>query len=180
MGKVIEYTLISADGVFEDPVGMGVGSYQDDAYLRDGLNVLMACEALLFGRTTYEAFAKLYGGEGSHKPQWADRLNAMKKYVFTSTMENPTWTNTEVIRSDPATEVQRLKTAIGGDLLILGHGQLAETLLRKRVTDLIDLTIYPFFRGQGKSFFREDQSAQLSLVTTKVFSNILKLTYAIQ
>lgn len=178
MGNVIEYTLVSADGVFEDPVEMGVGRYQDDGYLRDGLNVLMACQALLFGRRTYEAFARLYGGDGSHKPQWADRLNDMTKYVFSSTLETPLWTNTEIVRSDPASRVRRLKSEINGDLLILGHGQLAEALLRQRVTDLIDLTIYPFLRGEGKSFFRAGQSAGLRLVTTKVFSNVVKLTYA--
>jgi dihydrofolate reductase len=179
MRKVIEYTLISADGVFEDPVAMGVGTYQDDAYLRDGLTLLMACQALLFGRRTYEAFAKLYGGDGSHKPQWADRLNVMHKYVFSSTMERPSWTNTTIVRSDPVSEVQRLKNEVGGDLLILGHGQLAETLLRQHLTDLIDLTIFPFIRGQGKSFFRDGQSANLDLVTAKVFSKIVKLTYAV-
>lgn len=180
MGKVIEYTLISVDGVFEDPVEMGVGQYQDDAYVRDGLNVLMACRALLFGRRTYEAFARLYGPGGTHKPRWADRLNEMRKYVFSSTMKKASWSNTAIVRSDPVAEVQRLKREGGGDLLILGHGQLAETLLREGVTDLIDLTTYPFLRGEGKSFFREGQRARLDLVTTKVFSNIVKVTYGVR
>ena len=179
MGKLIEYTLVSADWVFEDPVEMGVGRYQDDAYLRDGLNVLMACRALLFGRGTYEAFARLYGVGGTHKPMWANRLSEMRKYVFSSTMEQPSWRNTAIIRSDPVAEVQRLKDESEGDLLILGHGQLAEALLRRGLTDLIDLTIYPFFRGEGKSFYREGQAARLDLVTTKVFSSIVKLTYAV-
>lgn len=180
MGKVIEYTLVSADGVFEDPVAMGVGNHQDDAYLRDGLGVLMSCQALLFGRRTYEAFARLYGGGGSHKPQWAGRLSEMKKFLFSSTTETPGWTNTTVVRADPLTEVRRLKREMEGDLLILGHGRLAETLLRNRVTDLIDLTIYPLLRGQGRSFFREGQSAGLHLVTSKVFSDVVKLTYSIE
>lgn len=179
MGSVIEYTLISADGVFENPVEMGVGRYQDDAYLRDGLNVLMGCRALLFGRRTYEAFARLYGGDATHKPMWSGRLNEMPKFVFSSTMEKPGWTNTEIIRTDPVAEVQRLKGEDAGDLLVLGHGELAETLLRSGLTDFVDLTIYPFFRGEGRSFFREGQSASLDLVTTKVFSNIVKLTYTV-
>lgn len=180
MGKLIEYTLVSADGVFEDPVEMGVGRYQDDAYLRDGLHLLMASRALIFGRRSYEAFARLYGAGGTHKPMWADRLNAMPKYVFSSTMEKPGWSNTTIVRSDPLSEVQRLKDEDEGDLLILGHGQLAEGLLRGGLTDLIDLTIYPFLRGEGKSFFREGQAARLELVSTKVFSNIVKLTYAVR
>ena len=110
---------------------------------------------------------------------WANRLGDMRKYVFSSTMELPSWRNTAIIRSEPVAEVQRLKDEAEGDLLILGHGQLAEALLRRGLTDLIDLTIYPFFRGKGKSFYREGQAARLDLVTTKVFSSIVKLTYAV-
>ncbi len=58
MRKVIEYTLVSADGVFEDPANLGFMEYRDDAYLRDGLGLLVACDAMLFGRRTYQTFAK--------------------------------------------------------------------------------------------------------------------------
>src|SRR5438874_1444788 len=101
MRKVIEYTLISADGVFEDPVAMGVDEYQDEAYLRDGLGLLTACDALLFGRGMYQAFAELYDSPGRiHKPAWTDRLNAIPKYVFSSTLEKAEWRNSTVVRGD--------------------------------------------------------------------------------
>src|SRR4029453_387142 len=92
MRKVIEYVLVSADGVFEDPVAMGVGEYQDEAYLRDGLGLLTASDAILFGRRTYEAFAELYSGR-AHKLMWADRLNAIPKYVFSQPLEKAAWGN---------------------------------------------------------------------------------------
>jgi dihydrofolate reductase len=177
--KVIEYVLVSADGVFEDPVGMGVGQYQDDAYLRDGLGLLTACDAILFGRRTYESFAKLYDG-GGHKPMWAERLNAIPKYVFSSTLEKAEWSNSTVVRGDAAAEVTRLKQQDGGNLLIMGHGMLGETLLRVRLIDVIDLTIYPFLAGRGKQFFREAQDAKLRLVAVKTFSKIVKLTYELE
>ena len=69
MRKVIEYTLVSADGAFDDPGGLGFMQYQDDAYLRDGLGLLTACDAMLFGRSTYQIFAKLYQGGRAHP--WA-------------------------------------------------------------------------------------------------------------
>jgi dihydrofolate reductase len=176
MRKVIEYVLVSADGVFEDPVGMGVGKYQDEAYLRDGLGLLTACDAILFGRYTYEAFAMLYGG-GTHKPMWADRINAMPKYVFSSTLEKADWGNSTIVRGDVVTEVTRLKQQEGGNLLILGHGLFGETLLRERLIDVIDLTIYPLLVGSGKQFFREGQDAKLRLTAVKTFSKVVKLTY---
>jgi hypothetical protein len=74
---------------------MGVGAYQDDAYLRDGLGLLMACDAALFGRSTYEALARLYA-DGTHKPAWAPRLNAIQKYVFSSTLHEARWSNSTI------------------------------------------------------------------------------------
>lgn len=178
MRKVIEYVLVSADGVFEEPVAMGVGEYQDEAYLQDGLGVLMTCDAILFGRRTYEAFAELYDG-GIHKPMWADRLNAIPKYVFSSTLQEARWGNSTVIRGDAVAEVTRLKQQDGGNLLLFGHGLLGEALLRERLIDTIDLTVYPFLAGTGKQFFREGQNAKLRLVAAKTFSKIVKLRYEI-
>ena len=62
MRKIIEWCYVSADGVFEDPVSMGLLDYMDDAYLRDGIGVFEACDAILFGRSTYEIFAKIWPG----------------------------------------------------------------------------------------------------------------------
>jgi len=179
MRRVIEYVLVSADGVFEDPVGMGVGEYQDEAYLRDGLGLLMACDAIVFGRRTYEAFANLYHGR-VHKPMWADRLGAIPKYVFSSTLEKADWSNSTIVRGDVVNEVTRLKQQDGGNLLVLGHGLLGETLLRERLIDVIDLAIYPFLAGRGKQFFREGQETKLGLVAVKTFSKIVKLTYEVE
>ena len=176
MGRLIEYTLISADGVFEDPVdAVGVGEYQDDAYLRDALGVFMASDAMLFGRRTYEAFAALYM-PGRDRP-YADRINAMRKYVLSSTLEKVEWNNSVLVRGDAVTEVARLKEQDGGTLLIPGHGLLTETLLRAGLIDAIDLAIHPVLLGRGKQLFREGQEVRLRLVAAKTFSKIVKLTY---
>jgi dihydrofolate reductase len=170
--RLIEYTVVSADGVYENPARIGLREYQDDAYVRDGLGLMTACEALLFGRRTYEGFAKAWPGS-----PWADRLNAIPKYVFSSTLEKADWNNSTVVRGDVVTEVTSLKQREGGDLLILGHGLLGETLLREQLIDVIDLSIYPVVLGQGKQFFGAGQDAKLRLVATKTFSNIVKVTY---
>lgn len=174
MRKVIEYTLVSIDGVFTGPQALGFMDYRDDAYMRDGLGQLMACEAMLMGRTTYENFAKIWPGR-IHP--WADRLNAIKKYVFSSTLERAEWNNSTILRGDAAAEVGKLKEQDGGDLLVYGHGLLAETLFKQHLLDVLDVSIHPVFVGSGKTLFRGGQSADMKLVSTKSFSKIVKLTY---
>jgi dihydrofolate reductase len=174
MRKIIEYTLISIDGVVENPQLLGFMEYRDDAYMRDGLGLLMSCEALLMGRRTYQGFAKIWPG----RPHpWADRINAIKKYIFTSTMESAEWNNSTLVRGDVAAEVTRLKQQEGGDLLVFGHGLIGETLLKQNLLDVLDLSIHPVIVGSGKQFFRDGESAKLRLAATKTFSNIVKLTY---
>jgi dihydrofolate reductase len=175
MRKIIEYTLVSADGVFEDPQNWGLSNFQDDAYRRDGLGQLLACDAMLMGRRSYEFFANVYP---SRTDPWAVRVNAMHKYVFSSTLEEAGWNNSTIVRGDVAAEVAKLKQQEGRDLLIWGHGLLAQTLLSQHLLDVLDISIYPLIAGRGKLFFREGQEAGLRLVTAKTFSKgIVKLTY---
>jgi RibD C-terminal domain len=115
MRKIIEYTLVSVDGVFAGTDTSGFFEYRDEAYLRDGLGQLLSCDAMLMGRTTYENFARIWPGR-SHP--WAERINTMPKYVFSSTLEHAEWNNSTIIRGDVVAEVSRLKQQEGRDLLI--------------------------------------------------------------
>ena len=88
--------------------------YHDDAYLRDARGLFTACDAMLWGRTTYERFAKVFPGiEGAHP--YAARLNAIRKYVFSSKLEIAEWNNSTIIRGDVAAEVTKLEQQDGGD-----------------------------------------------------------------
>jgi dihydrofolate reductase len=175
MRKIIEYTLVSADGVSGDPQNWGLHDFQDDAYLRDGLGQLLACDAMLMGRHSYEFFAKVYP---ARTDPWAVRVNAIPKYVFSATLESADWENSTIVRGDVAAEVAKLKQQDGRDLLIWGHTLLAQTLLQQHLIDVLDVSIYPLLAGRGQPFLREGQEAGLKLVTAKSFSKgIVKLTY---
>ena len=127
------------------------------------------------GRTTYENFARIWLGRNH---AWAERINAMPKYVFSSTLEHTEWNNSTIIRGDVVAEVTRLKQQEGRDLLIYGHGLLGQTLLKHHLLDVLDLSIHPLVLGQGKLFFRQDETARFRLVAAKSFSKgIVKLTY---
>jgi dihydrofolate reductase len=101
----------------------------------------------------------------------------MKKYVFSSTLERADWSNSVIVRGDAGTEVKKLKQEDGGDLLVYGHGLLAETLLRQQLLDVIDISIHPLMAGSGGLFFRPGQAVGMKLATVKAFSQIVKLTY---
>ena len=175
MRNILEYTLVSLDGVYAGAAVSGFAEYRDEAYLRDGLGQALACDALLMGRTTYEDFAKIWP---RRTDPWAERINAMPKYVFSSTLEKADWNNSTIVRGDVEAYVARLKQQEGRDLLIYGHGFLAETLLKHHLLDVLDLSIYPLVLGQGKQLFRQGETAALRLVTAKSFSKgIVKLTY---
>ena len=174
MRKIIEYTLVSLDGVFAGPVVQRFLGYRDAAYLRDGLGQLLACDAMLMGRTTYEDFARIW--PGSTHP-WAERINTIQKYVFSSTLDSAGWNNSVLVRGDVETEVTKLKERDGGDLLIYGHGLLAETLLSLGLVDVLDISVHPIVAGSGKLLFREGQTVDMRLTAIKGFSKIVKLTY---
>ncbi|GHO57512.1 dihydrofolate reductase family protein [Ktedonobacter robiniae] len=176
MRNIIEYTLVSLDGVYAGAAISRFSEYRDDeAYMQDGLDQALSCGALLMGRTTYEGFAKIWP---RRTDPWADRINAMPKYVFSSTLEKADWNNSTIVRGDVVAEVTKLKQQEGRNLLIYGHGLLAETLLKHHLLDALGLSIFPFVLGQGKQLFRQGETATLKLVTTKSFSKgIVKLTY---
>ena len=88
MRKIIEYTLLSVDGVFDGQT-TGFMEFRDEAYLRDGLGLLLASDAMLMGRRTYENFAKIWPARvGSHP--WAERLNGIKSMSSPQSSTKPT------------------------------------------------------------------------------------------
>jgi len=174
MRKIIEYTLISVDGVFDSPLPLGFLEYRDDAYLRDGLGLLSACDTMLMGRRTYQTFSKLWPGRVH---PWADRLNSIQKYVFSSTLDKVEWDHSTLVRGEIATEIAELKAQKGRDIVLFGHSRIGEILLKHRLLDVLDLSIHPLFAGEGTGLFRNGQSTKLRHVATKTFSKIVKLTY---
>jgi dihydrofolate reductase len=120
MRKVIESTLVSIDGVIGDPP-VWAGEYFGEEAERAALEQLLASDAMLMGRRTYEMFAAMsLTGTGDY----ADRMNSIRKYVFSSTLEKADWNNTTIISGDAAAAVAELKQQGGQPLIMYGHGPL--------------------------------------------------------
>jgi dihydrofolate reductase len=149
MRKVIESTLVSLDGVIGDPQ-VWANEYFDEEAVATALEQLRLSDAMLMGRNTYEMFAAAWPASTG---DYADRMNEITKYVFSTTLEEATWTNATIVRGDAAVAVRELKKQGSGDLVIYGHGPLGQALLDHGLLDELRLWIHPLFVGRGTFLF---------------------------
>jgi dihydrofolate reductase len=183
MGKVVVSQFISLDGVVEDPGGAEEFDRGGWAFKFDRgpegdkfkLDEVMASEALLLGRVTYEGFAKAWP---SRSGDFADKFNGMPKYVVSTTLKDPEWNNSTVIDGDVAEAVAELKRDVDGDILVNGSVQLVQTLMEHDLVDEYRLMVFPTILGAGKRLFGEtDAAVALRLVDAKPAGETLILIY---
>jgi dihydrofolate reductase len=184
VGKVVVSQFVTVDGVMEDPGGVegldrGGWAFQFDRGPEGDkfkLDEVMASDALLLGRVTYQVFAAAWP---SRTGEFADKFNTMPKYVVSTTMEEATeWDNSTVIKGDLAEEVAKLKQQPGGDILVNGSAQLVHALMQEGLIDEYRLMVFPVVLGSGKRLFDDTSKAiPLKLVDSKPAGECLILTY---
>jgi dihydrofolate reductase len=159
VGKIIAAEYVSVDGIMRDPGGVGeieVGGwanpYWNDELAKLQADLLFASDALLLGRVTYEGFAAAWPDMEHEEGPFADKMNAMPKYVASRTLTDMAW-NAAPIEGDVADEAARLKRDSGQNLLIYGSGSLVRLLLQHGLIDQLRLMIYPVVLGAGKLRF---------------------------
>jgi dihydrofolate reductase len=159
MGKIVITEFVSLDGVMEDPGGSEDFKYggwsfefsRGDDGDKFKLDEAMDSEALLLGRVTYEGFADAWP---QREGEFADKFNNMPKYVVSSTLSNPEWTNTTVLNGDDlAAEIGKLRESEGGDIVVHGSATLAQWLLENDLVDEVRLMVFPVVLGSGKRVF---------------------------
>jgi dihydrofolate reductase len=184
MGTIVISENVSLDGVIQDPagdegfrVGGWVGLIKDRPQLNQlALDEALGAEALLLGRRSYEWFAARWP---SRSGELADRLNSLPKYVVSSTLEDPAWNNSTVLKGDPVDEVSKLKQELNGEILVPASFQLLRTLMEHDLVDELRLKIFPIVLGAGKRLFGElpDKKA-VRLVDAKTLGDgVALLTY---
>ncbi|TDC86070.1 dihydrofolate reductase family protein [Actinomadura sp. 7K507] len=157
MGKIVVTEFISMDGVVEAPGGEDF-KYPNWSFAfdrgEDGeqfkTDEAVAAAALLLGRETYEGFASAWPAE---EGELADKYNSMPKYVVSSTLTNPAWTNTTVLSGDLAKDVTRLKKDVDGEISVAGSIRLAQGLLAADLVDEIRLMWFPVLLGHGRKLW---------------------------
>jgi dihydrofolate reductase len=158
MGRIVVTEFVSLDGVVEDPGGAedfkhGGWSFEfsrGEEGDKFKLDETLEAEALLLGRVTYQGFADAWP---SRDDEFADKFNNMPKYVVSSTLENPEWNNSTVLKGDVAEEVSKLKQDQDGDIVVHGSPQLVQTLLEHDLVDELRLMVFPVVLGSGKRLF---------------------------
>jgi dihydrofolate reductase len=184
MGKIVVSENVSLDGVVQDPAGdegFSRGGWVGLIKDRPGINKLtldeaLGAEAQLMGRRTYDWFAARWP---SRSGELADRLNSMPKYVVSSTLEDPDWNNSTVLKGDVIHEVSKLKQELDGEIVVPASFQLVRTLMEDDLVDELRLKIYPVVLGAGKRLFGEtsDKKPMRLVDTQTVDGDVAFLTY---
>ena len=188
MGKIVISENVSLDGVVQDPTGEQgfrhggwfgqVGDKDREEWAKVEFEEALGAEALLLGRRSDEYFGTRWTGRSG---EWADRLNALPKYVVSSTLVNPEWSNSTVLTGDVVDEVSKLKQELDGEIVVYASRQLVHTLMEHDLVDELRLMVYPFVLGAGERLFGEtsDKKSIRPLYARTVGDSLVYLTYEV-
>jgi dihydrofolate reductase len=176
--KVVASTNVALDGVMEAP-DRWFFPFWTEELSRSAHEELLASDALLFGRVTYEEFAEFWP-TATNEPEIAERMNGLPKYVASTTLTEPlAWSGTTLIRDEVTGAVARLNEQPGGDILLLASASLVRTLMEQDLVDEYRLRVAPAVAGGGKRLFADGSGTKtMRLVETKTFdTGVVALTY---
>jgi dihydrofolate reductase len=173
MGKLVVTEFVTADGVMEDPGGAEGGrggwAFQFDrgeAGNRFKFEELMAADAQLLGRVTYEGFARAW--PQMRGDEFGEKMNAMPKHVVSGAPLEPEWENASRLEGDLGPAVSALKERYSGDVLVAGSATLVQALTALGLVDEYRLMIHPVVLGAGKRLFGDtEQPVKLALRETR-------------
>jgi dihydrofolate reductase len=191
MAKIIISENVSLDGVVQDPTGeegfrgggwfFEIGDRAREQWAKLELDEALRAEALLLGRRTDEWFAARWLPRSG---EWADRLNSLPKYVVSSTLDEPRWSNSTkfrgaVLKGDVVHEVSKLKQQLDGDIVVYASAPLVHALMNHDLVDELRLTVYPVVLGTGERLFGETSDKKpMRLVSTQILGDsLVYLTY---
>ena len=184
MRKLRVSTLVTLDGVIQDPGGFGEiakggwgNAYFTQEAQEEAYGHLMESDYFLSGRVTFELMSKAWGGiKGG---PYLERMSNIPKLVASRTLTGPLAWNATVLQGDVAEEIARLKGTPGKDIEMYGSASLMQTLMKHDLIDEYRIWVHPLVLGAGKRLFSDSgQPAKLQLTGTKVLaSGVAILTY---
>ncbi|SEO86008.1 dihydrofolate reductase family protein [Actinacidiphila rubida] len=189
MGRIVIGTNTALDGVVQDPDGQegtpGGGWFTDamgadrEAWAEHEMREAAEASALLLGGRSDAWFASRWL---SREGAWADRLNAIPKYVVSSTLQQARWSNATVLAGDPVKEVAELRRTVDGDIVVYGSLRLARTLIANDLADELRLMVFPVVAGSGGRLLDEaalgGTRALRLLETRRIGGQLVLQTYA--
>jgi dihydrofolate reductase len=178
MRKITVTENLSLDGIMEAPEKWAF-SYQGDDITEFNKAGMLASDALLLGRVTYEEFAAYWPKQTNDKSGITDYLNKTAKFVVSSTLKKTEWENSTIINGNLVEEITKLKQQPGKDISVIGSATLVQSLMQADLIDEYHLFIIPIVLGKGKRLFKDNNDRKaLKLIETKAFSaGVVLLTY---
>ena len=186
MGKIVITTNVTLDGVVQDPDGQedfGLGGWfvefggkDVDEWAELETEEALGAEAMLLGRRSDEWFAARWL---SRSGEWADKLNSLPKYIVSSTLEHPRWSNATVLNGDLVKEISELKQKVDGEILVYASYQLVRTLIEQDLADELRLVVFPVVLGTGRRLFGEtsDKKPMRLVDTRRIGDGLLFYSY---
>lgn len=179
MRKLIASAWITLDGIFDaDTMGQWFMPY-DSTERQDHIREeLLASDAVLLGRTTYEMLAPYWSQMKNNEMGIAGKLNSVPKFVVSTSLKKAGWNNTTIVGGDVMAEIKRLKQQPGQQILVEGSATLVQSLSEAGLVDEYRFLVQPFIMGEGKRFFKDGMHQGLKLVSSQALaSGVLALCY---
>jgi dihydrofolate reductase len=181
MSTLASFIAISLDGFHEGPNGEFDWLIPDEEFNDFAIGQLDEADTLGFGRATYEHMAAWWPTEQAqiNDPAITSRMNTKPKLVFSTTLEHAGWSNTTIVTGEAVEQIEAVKAAPGGELLVLGSAHLTAHFAAAGVLDELRIMVCPIAIGQGRSLFDDLKGRlPLSLAHVRQFEsgNVL-LTY---
>ena len=187
MRKIIVTMWVTLDGFIAGPNGEmdWVGESYDEAMGNYEYDLVSSADTLLLGRVTYQSFAGAWPyvpdkpGADPGEVAYAHKVNAMRKIVFSKTLESVEWNNSRLVKEVIPEEIENLKQEPGRDMVIYGSASLVRTLTNLGLIDEYQLLVHPVVLGGGKPLFQDiKDTVKLKLVNTKTHpSGVVILSY---
>jgi dihydrofolate reductase len=175
MPKLVVYNAMSLDGYFTDANGDMSWAHKRDpewqAFVKENAS---GGGRLLFGRITYELMAGFWSTPAAMQsnPVVAERINALPKFVCSTTLEQATWNNTTLLKGDLTAEVRKLKQQAGADIVVMGSGSVVAQLAEAGLIDQYQIVLNPLVVGQGRTLFEGVQRRlPMKLAKSRPFAN---------
>jgi dihydrofolate reductase len=180
MRKIVVSESVTLDGVFDaETMSQWAQPYYSDERDEFIRGIVLASDALLLGRTTFDLQAWYWPNQQDDKYGMANHKNRMSKYVVTSRSLQAEWNNSTIINENVVEEIAKLKQQPGQDILIEGSAMLVESLAQAGLVDEYKLLVHPAIMGSGQRFFNNGlELTKLNLVESRTLSHgVVALSY---